>query len=252
LINRDGVPYARGYERESWWSDEPNVHVVRRVGKSEQAVIDPGYEAIPPRFQQVLFHDWTPHTETPHTELVEVYSNADEVELELNGKSLGRQKKHPDASPLTWQVDYAPGRLRALAFSRGKQVAEDELRTAGEAAAIRLTPERHSVANDPRDVVYIDAEVVDSEGNVLPEAANRLTFEVSGPGRRVAVDNGNGVDHDPFEADDRKVYQGHAVLILAATGMGIVTVKASSEGLAAGTASVNAVAAPNAESGRSF
>jgi beta-galactosidase len=252
LINRDGVPYARGYERESWWSAEPNVHVVRRVGKSEQAAIDPGYEAVPPRFQQVLFHDWTPHAETPHTETIEVYSNADEVELQLNGKSLGRQQRHPDASPMTWQVDYGPGTLRAIASTQGRQVAQDELRTAGKAAAIRLTPERSSVANDPRDVVYVDADVVDADGNVVPEAANRLTFTVSGSGRRVAVDNGNGVDHDPFEADDRRVYEGHAVLIVAATGTGVITVTASSDGLKAGKASLNAIAAPKTEPERSF
>ncbi len=252
LISRDGVPYARGYERQSWWSGEPNVHVVRRVGKTEQAAIDPGYEAVPPRFQQVLFHDWTPHTGTPHTESVEVYSNADEVELELNGRSLGRQQIHADASPRTWQVEYAPGTLRAIAFTQGRKVAEDELRTAGKAVAIRLTPEGQSVADDPGDVVYLDADVVDADGNVVPEAANRLTFAVSGPGRRVAVDNGNGVDHDPFEADDRKAYEGRAVLILAATGTGVVAVKASSEGLKGATASLHAVAATKDESGRSF
>ncbi len=252
LINRDGEPYARGYERASWWLDTPNVHAVRRVGKSEQAAIDPGYEAVPPRFQQVLFHDWTPHTQTPHTEAVEVYSNADEVELTLNGKSLGRQQKHADATPLTWQVEYAPGTLRAVAYSGGRQVAVDELHTAGKAVAIRLTPEKATVANDPGDVVYVDAEVVDADGNVVPEAANRLTFAVSGAGRRVAVDNANGVDHDPFEADDRKAYQGRAVLILAATGTGAITVKATADGLTAGTATLKAVAGAQVETGRSF
>jgi beta-galactosidase len=252
LINRDGLPYARGYERESWWSEQPNVHAVRRVGKSEQASIDPGYEAVPPRFQLVLFHDWTPHSLSPHPEAIEVYSNADEVDLLLNGKSLGRQKRHPDAAPLTWQVDFAPGTLQAVAYTHGKKVAEDILKTAGKPAAVRLTPERTTFANDPGDVVYLDAEVVDDAGNVVPEAANRLTFAVTGPARIAGVDNGNGTDHDPFQADNRKAYQGRAIVILAAKGTGAITVKATAEGLTAGTATVTAVSPGTPLATRSF
>ncbi len=251
-IDRIGLPYARGYERESWWSPMPNVHVVRRIGKTEQMAIDPGYEATPPRFQQVLFHDWTPHSQAAHDETVEAYSNADEVDLELNGKSLGRQAKHADASPLTWSVPYAAGTLRAVAYTQGKQVAEDILKTAGKPTAIRLTPERGTMTTDAGDVVYIDADVVDASGTIVPEAGNRLKFAVEGPAHRVAVDNGNSVDHDPFEADDRKVFEGHAVIVIAANETGTVTVTATADGLRAGVGTVTVKLGSAQQTGRSF
>jgi len=252
LIDRTGLAYARSYERQSWWSDKPNVHIVRRIGKSEQAAIDPGYEATPPRFQQVLFRDWTPHNQAAHSEDVEVYTNADEVDLQLNGKSLGMQQRHADASPLTWKVGYAPGTLTAVAYTQGKQVASDVLRTAGKPVAIRLNPERTSVSADPEDVVYVDADVVDDAGTVVPDATERLHFSVTGPARIVGVDNGGGVDHDPFQADNRRVSEGHSILILRGTQPGAVTVTASGDGLQGATAGLRVTPAMAQGVQRSF
>jgi beta-galactosidase len=252
LIDRTGLVYARGYERQSWWSETPNVHIVRRIGKSEQSAIDPGYEATPPRFQQVLFRDWTPHNQAVHQEDVEVYTNADEVELQLNGKSLGIQQRHADASALTWQVEYSPGTLKAVAYKQGKPVASDVLRTAGKPVAIRLTPERTSVTADPEDVVYVDADVVDDAGTMVPDATERLHFSVTGPAQIVGVDNGSGIDHDSFQADNRRVYEGHSILILRGMQPGALTVTATGEGLQTATAGLRVMTALQQGLQRSF
>jgi len=104
LLDRTGEPNPRAYEREAWWLEEPSVHMVRSVSSTDRQALDPGYEAVAPRFRQALFRDWNPESMADHTEDVEVYTNADEVDLQLNGKSPGRQKLHSDASPLSWKV----------------------------------------------------------------------------------------------------------------------------------------------------
>ena len=100
----------------------------------------------PPTIQRTgarksTFSDWTPTNTQPHTENVEVYSNCKEVELFLNGKSLGVKTINDDASPRNWQVPFAPGTLKAVARNNGKVVATDELRTAGEPKRIVLSTE---------------------------------------------------------------------------------------------------------------
>ena len=134
------------------------VRIARRVQAAHRGPIDPGYASptsnnqqattsptapLDPttRFGQPLLLDWSPKDESPHTENIEVYTNAEEVELFLNDKSLGTQKLHPDASPITFQVPFEPGSIRAVARTNNKIVATDELRTAGKPAHLILTTE---------------------------------------------------------------------------------------------------------------
>ncbi len=105
----------------------------------------PGAAAGPPvdptvRFSEPLLADWTPRDLGPHTETVEVYTNAEEVELFLNGKSVGTDKLHPDASAITFKVPFEPGTLKAVAKSHGRVVATEELKTAGKPARIESSP----------------------------------------------------------------------------------------------------------------
>ena len=114
LLDRTGAIRPLARERQSWWSDTPMVAVARRISETEAMPTDPGYGAEE-RHTQVLFADWTPKNLKPHTENVEVYSNCKEVELFLNGKSLGKKQINTDASPRNWAVPFAPGALRAIA-----------------------------------------------------------------------------------------------------------------------------------------
>ena len=136
LLDRTGAPKPMAFERQSWWSDKPMVFITRRVAPNALRPTDPGYEPAAQdvlRRPQVLFADWTPKNLQPHEETVEVYSNCKEVELFLNGKSLGVKPLNADASPRMWKVAFAPGTLKAVARNNGKVVATDELRTAGSA-----------------------------------------------------------------------------------------------------------------------
>ncbi len=244
LLDRTDFPHIRGLQRQSWWSTTPMVRIVRRVAPTAAGPVDPGEATDARRPRQVLFADWTPGDLGPHTESVEVYSNAQQVELLLNGKSLGTQAIHEDASPRTWQVPFASGTLCAVATNAGRVVATDELRTAGAPADIVLTAERSRIAPGWNHVDYLSATVVDAHGVVVPNASNLVTFTVKGPGLIAAVDNGDNTSHESFQGDKRSAYQGRCVaFVRAEADHGDIVVTASSQGLRSGTASLAAAPA---------
>jgi beta-galactosidase len=284
LLLTTSLPRARAFERQSWWSTKPMVRIARRVQAARRGPVDPGYASptssnqaataaptapLDPttRFGQPLLLDWTPKDQSPHTENIEIYTNAEEVELFLNDKSLGIQKLHTDASPITYQVPFESGTLKAIARTAGQIVAQDELHTAGKPAHLLLstglaaadltntaapatTP---ALTPDWNDVTYITATLVDANNTVIPDSETRIHFTASGPASIIAVDNGNLLDHDPFEATDRKLYDGRAIAILRATApKGNITITATTEGLPPVTITLQAAPAQAPTVVRSF
>jgi len=240
LLDRTGAFRPVAYERQSWWSDEPMVAITRRVAPTELMPTDPGY-GTEERYSQVLFADWTPKNAAPHDENVEVYSNAGEVELFLNGKSLGVEPLPADASPRVWKVAYAPGTLKAVARNHGRVVAADKLFTAGQPAKILLSADRRKLAAGWDDVACVRAMVVDAHGILVPVADNLITFNISGPGVIAAVDNANNSSHESFQAQERRAFQGKcAVFVKASAPSGKMIMTASSLGLQAGTVVIRA------------
>ena len=241
LLDRTGKPHGRGLERESWWSEKPVVHVVRRTGAAAATPTDPGYEAQPARNRDSLFPDWTPYDPSTHDETVEIYSNCEEVELVLNGRSLGSKPRHADDSPRTWTVAFATGVLHAIGKNGAHVVANDELRTAGKPAKVILKAERQQLPNDWDDVSYVRAEVTDEYGVVVPTAKDQITFKISGPGTIAAVDNGDSNSHELFQVSQRQAYHGECIAVLRATASrGLIVLIASAPGLQSGSASINA------------
>jgi beta-galactosidase len=239
LLDRTDFPNMPGLERESWWSTAPMVRIVRRIAPTATAPTDPGEATDPKRPALTAFADWTPRDLNPHVENVEVYSNAAQVELTLNGKSLGTQAIHADASPRTWQVPFAPGTLRAIATEDGKVAATDTLRTVGKAARIVLSVESPRVSPGWDHVDFLTATIVDAHGVLVPDAANLVTFKVTGPGSIAAVDNGDNLSHESFQGDKRSVYHGRCIaFVKAQANQGSITIRASSPGLASGAVSL--------------
>jgi beta-galactosidase len=128
-------------------------------------------------------------------------------------------------------------------MSGGREVASYELRTAGKPAKIVLAADRNTLAPTWDDVVYVAARVVDAEGVLVPEAGNLITFKVTGPGRISAVDSADNNSHDPFQASERKAYQGICFAMLKADApSGRITLTASSPGLAGASINIAAIA----------
>jgi beta-galactosidase len=235
LLDRTGEIKPLAYERQSWWSDTPMVRIVRRVAPTELMPTDPGYGAEE-KHTQVLFADWTPKNLLPHDENVEVYSNAKDVELFLNGKSLGSKTLNADASPRVWKIPFAPGKLKAVARNEGKIVATDELHTAGAPAKITLATDVEKLAHNWEAVARVTATIVDKNGVVVPSADDLVTFKISGPGAIAAVDNGGNASHEPFQAGERHALQGRCVAFIKATApAGKITLTAAAPSLTPGT-----------------
>lgn len=194
---------------------------------------------------------------------VRTFSNAANVELFLNGQSLGKKeftKKrtedgrpyHEGAKPselyLEWLVKYQPGTLTAIARDEnGNEIARDSVTTAGEPARVRLTKEEHVITADGKDLSYIHYEIVDSDGNVVPTANNLVHFNLHGQGQIVGVDNGEQASRERYKAQadgtwQRRAFNGKGVVIVKSTEKeGKFTLYADSAGLTSDSATVATV-----------
>ena len=198
---------------------------------------------------------------------VYVYTDGDEAELFLNGRSLGRRRKdlaadHPLADQKAWHspcgdfrtngyyrvcdryrlrwfdVPYEPGELKAVAYRGGKRIGEQTMRTAGRPVAVKLTPEAEALPADGETCVFVQVDLVDAKGTRDPWAENRVTFGIKGPGRILAVGNGDARALEPFTVvSSHPLYFGKAVAVVrrdkGATGP--IRLTASAEGLAPAT-----------------
>lgn len=176
-----------------------------------------------------------PHWNWEPGKLIDVwayYNNADEVELYLNGKSLGIKKKTGDDLHIMWRVKYEPGILKAVSRKDGKVVLTDEIHTAGAPAKVELVADRKIINTDGKDLSFITVKILDKDGNTVPDADNLVNFKINGGAFIAAVDNGDETSHDPFKADYRKAFNGLALAIVQAKEKaGEVTFTATSEGL---------------------
>jgi beta-galactosidase len=169
IIDMAGFPKDDYYYYQSWWSDKKVLHLLPHwnwAGKEGQNID------------------------------VRCFSNLDEVELFLNGVSLGR-KAMPTNSHLQWMVPYAPGTLMARAYKNGKPMAEEKVETTGAPAAIKLTPDRTTINPDGEDLSVITVAVTDAQSRVVPVADNLVSFDISGGGKIIGVGNGDPSSHEP-------------------------------------------------------
>ena len=201
ILDTCGFPKDNYFYYRAWWrTDQPLVHLLPHWNW-------PGREGQP----------------------VEVWAhgNTDEVDLRLNGRSLGR-KRMPRNRHLVWNVAYAPGRLEAVGFNDGRAVARDVRETTGPARSVELTVDRRTAKAG--EVVIANAAVVDSRGRTVPTADNLLRFAASG-GRVIGVGNGNPNSLEPDAASDRRAFNGLAQAIVR-VGRGPVEISVSGAGLA--------------------
>ena len=158
-------------------------------------------------------------------------TNADEVALFLNGEPLAR-KIRPAFDFIEWIVPYVPGRLEAVAFLAGSEVARAHVETTGEPAALRLVPDRDWLNGDGLDAQPVTVSVVDAMGRTVPNADNAVTFTLDGPAENIGHGNGDHNCHDPEKGPVRRVFHGLAQLILRSkAASGQATIRAEAPGL---------------------
>ncbi|HEY2865505.1 MAG TPA: glycoside hydrolase family 2 TIM barrel-domain containing protein [Pyrinomonadaceae bacterium] len=250
MLDRTAHKRPLAWQRQSWWSDEPMVYLARRTAPNKAAPTDPGYDPNEQKRTQVVFGDWTPKDLGPHQENVEIYSNCDDVELFLNGRSLGTKSKPANDSPRNWMVTFEPGTIKATCRNADTPVRNAapggvntppsfELKTAGPPTKILLSVDKSKITNDWNDVVFVIATVVDANGVPVPDAENVISFDAKGAGFIAAVDSADNTDHDPFQAHQRKASQGRCVAYIKTDkASGKITVTASTEGLKSSTVTI--------------
>jgi beta-galactosidase len=145
------------------------------------------------------------------------YNNADEVELFLNGKSLGKQHKVGDQLHVMWKVPFEPGTLRAVSYKNRKQVMATEEKTAGQATRMVLSADRRKIDADNSDLSYVTVQIVDKDGTLVPDAGNLVYFSITGPGKIIGVDNGSETDHNPFKANYTNAFFGKCLVVIQST-----------------------------------
>lgn len=165
-------------------------------------------------------------------DVVAYYSQADKVELFLNGKSLGSKSKTGTEMHVKWRVPFASGTLRAVSYKQSKEILSRDIHTAGKPAKIELSADRVIIDADGRDLSFLTVKILDDKGHLVPKADNLIQFIVNGEGYLNAVDNGSPTSHERFKADRRKAFNGLALAIIQSSGkVGAIRVEALSSGL---------------------
>ena len=203
-----GFPKDGYYAYKASWTSDPVVHIFPHWNW-------PGKEGKPIK--------------------IYAYTNCEEVELFLNGKSIGRKKSIP-FTKLDWDLVYKPGKLEAQGYNKGKPAAKDIVETTGESSQITLNSIGSTLKADGCDVAVIKIAIRDAKGRVVPTANNLVRFSVEGPGRIIGTGNGDPSCHDPEKKDWRKAFNGLCqVLVQTDKTAGKIKLTALSETLQGAT-----------------
>lgn len=223
VVDLAGLPKNRYYLYRSVWTDIPTLHI---------------------------FPHWNFENKIGEVVPVHIYTNYDEVELFVNGKSQGKRtfakkltefkdkkeawQNQVERFRLIWNdVVYEPGEITAVAYKDGKEAERKTVKTAGEPYAIRLSSYRDTINADGEDLNYITAEIVDKDGNLCPNADNRITFTALGA-EVYATDAGDQRETETFLRPDKKAMSGKLIAIVRSAEKGEATITATADGLVSG------------------
>ncbi|WP_343704935.1 glycoside hydrolase family 2 TIM barrel-domain containing protein [Flavobacterium sp.] len=158
------------------------------------------------------------------------YNNADEVELFVNGKSVGKRSKKVDDLHVMWRIPFEAGTLKAVSRKGGKVVLEKEIKTAGNPAQLKLTADRSTIKADKKDLSFITVDILDNKGTLAPNANNEINFSLKGNGKIVGVCSGDPVSHEPYKGTKHTALAGKCLVIVQSgdkSGRLELTVKAN-------------------------
>ena len=184
-----------------------------------------------------------PHWNWKEGQIVDIwayFNNADEVELFLNGLSLGKKAKEKDVYHVFWRVPFQKGTLKAVSYKDGKEVLTREVKTTGDPFSIRLTADRQTIKADGKDLSFITVEALDAEGNPVPVADNLINFTIEGDGFIAGTDNGDPTDPNSLKKPSRKLFSGKALAVVQShKKAGKIILKATSSNLKQASIEIN-------------
>jgi beta-galactosidase len=222
-------PFPQAWLTKSIFTNEPLVHIGIVDNEGDTKMWNDQVVG-----QKVISSHWNRQQGKKYN--CYTYTNADEVELLVNGKSIGIQKNSTDVrkrNTIYWKdIPFMPGTIIAIARKAGKEVARHELTTTGKAVALKIETENANWKADGMDLQYVKVYAVDSKGNKVPTETAELIFDVSGAASLIAVDNGNHLSDDLFAGNKKRLHNGFAMAILRSAQMaGTVQLKVTAVGL---------------------
>jgi beta-galactosidase len=201
IIDLAGFPKDVYYMYQSEWSTKPVLHIF-------------------------------PHWNWKKGQLIDVwayYNNADEVELFLNGRSLGIRRKNDSTLHVLWRVPFEAGTLKAVSRKNGKIILTKEIKTAGKATRIELIVDKTNLRSGEKDLSFVTARILDKKGNLVPYADNLIKFSITGNGTIAGTDNGYQADTVSLKSHERKCWKGLSLAIIQSTEKkGNITLTATS------------------------
>jgi beta-galactosidase len=224
-----GFKRPQSYYRDMIWGVGSPIYIVVRP---------PAEDGRAPRMTKWGWPDVWPNWNWPGREgqplQVEIYSTCDQVELVLNGQSLGiKPAGRAERYSAVFDVPYEPGVLCAVGYRDRRISAQSELRTAAAPSGIRLRPDRPAIRAG-RDICYITVEIVDGAGTAHPTADDMVAFRVEGPGALLAVGNANPLSTESYVGNRRSAFRGRCLAVVASTGEpGEIRFRAEAAGLEA-------------------
>lgn len=224
IMDMCGFPKNIYYYYKSWWTDKDVLHISPHWNFREKG---PGWNK--PKGDQID---------------VWVNTNADNAELFLNGKSLGK-KEMPRNSHLKWTVNYEPGKLEAIAYKKGKRLYQ-KIETTGLPFEVVVTPYKTTILADGKDATVLNISVLDKEGREVPDADNLIKFSIAGPGKIIGVGNGDPSSHEPDKCADgmwqRSLFNGKCqVIIQSGMQTGMIKFEAKATGLWSGGTDIQTI-----------
>ncbi len=209
-----GFPKDVYYLYQSVWTEKPILHVLPHWNWKQGDRVD----------------------------IVVYFNQADRVELYLNGKKIWEQSRDPDRYDLVFKaVEFEPGEIEVISFQGGKKLLSKTIRTAAKAHRIQLSSENLTFNSANKELSFVHAYIVDEFGTIVPDADDKIEFEVKGGGAKiVATDNGNTTDLTSFQSASRNAFHGKALAIVTSKNKGEIRVRAKGEGLISGVIQLEA------------
>ncbi|MEI7502034.1 MAG: glycoside hydrolase family 2 TIM barrel-domain containing protein [Paludibacter sp.] len=226
-----------GYYYQSFYDKKPMVHImVYDVDGNRKEWID---KTDNKRWDWYAMSDHWNWKEP--TKRLTTFTNAEEVELFLNGKSMGVKKlSDQQQGQMDWEIPYQAGELKAVARNKGVKVAEHSIKTAGKATALSLQTEDKVLKANGLDLSYITVQIVDEKGILVPNQDQQITFSVSGEGYIAGVANGDIFSNEKWVDSIRTTYKGKCQLVVRSTNKkGKITIKATAIGLTENILQIN-------------
>jgi beta-galactosidase len=225
-----GNKKAASYYLDVVWRRSPiEILVHRPIPKGKKEIR--GFYDFPDELKS-----WTWNGQGNDSLQVHVYTRSPIVKLELNGKIIAEQTIPKGSITATFKVSYSAGKLIARCYEGDKEIASETLTTAGKPTAIRLKADRDRINANKNDLAYINVEIIDDAGNVVPYIDDVLIkYQISGNGNLIGVGNSNPRDMSSFQKPEKKVFQGKGLVIVQPTAkVGDIKIIAKAEGLEQG------------------